>query len=452
MEEAALAVGLESLASYGPQIAAIVVCMAVLTFSSLAEGILLRVEVGRARQLASEGRRGASGLLRLVETRQEVLSTLVLLINLSIIVAAACTTELTIAYSGGSLRWVPVSSIGMIAVLLVLCEVAPKTYAMRRPEAVGLVVAPVLGLVHAVVHPVGRLLLLIARFFLAHVVVPVIGGRVLATRPTYTDEEMMDLVAEGEAKGDIKEEEKEMIHGVIEFADKVVREVMSPRTDLTCVRVETTLAEAAQVSKESGYSRLPVYGKSVDNIIGILYAKDMLSALQTDGAKLTAGQIARKPAPVVPESKKVDEVLRLMQRRRYHMAIVIDEYGGTAGLVTIEDLLEEIFGEIQDEYDYGQEPMEVVDDGTLVVDARVSVDEVEDELHVKLPEGEFDSLGGFILDRLGRVPSAGESVSWQGWEFTAEVVSENRIRRVRVVRKAEEGEDAEGEAEGAELG
>ena len=166
---------------------------------------------------------------------------------------------------------------------------------------------------------------------------------------------------------------------------------------------------------------------------------------------MTAGEIARKPAPVVPESKNVDEVLRLMQRRRYHMAIVIDEYGGTAGLVTIEDLLEEIFGEIQDEYDYEQEPMEVVDEETLVVDARVSVDEVEDELNVKLPEGEFDSLGGFILDQLGQVPSAGESVSWQGWEFTAEVVSENRIRRVRVVRKAEEAEDAEGEEEGAEL-
>jgi len=442
---------LEALASHVPQIAAIVLCMATLAFSSLTEGALMRVEVGRARQLASEGRWGASGLLRLVEKRQEVLSTLVLLINLSIIVASAYTTELTIAYSGGSARWVPVSAMGMIALLLVLCEVTPKTYAMRRPEAVGLVFAPMLGVVHTVVHPVGRLLLLIARFFLAHVVVPVLGGRVLGTGPSYSDEEMMDLVTEGEAEGDIEEEEKEMIHGVIEFADKVVREVMRPRTDLVCVPAETTLAEAAEVTKESGYSRLPVYEESVDNVIGILYAKDMLSALQTDGAKLTAGQVARKPAPVVPESKNVDEVLRLMQRRRYHMAIVIDEYGGTAGLVTIEDLLEEIFGEIQDEYDYEQASVEVVDAETLVVDPRVSTAEVEDELHVKLPEGEFDSLGGFILDRLGRVPSAGESVSWKGWKFTAEVVSENRIQRVRVVRKAEDGEDAEGEEERAEL-
>jgi len=452
MDEAALAVGLEFLASHVPQIAAIVLCMAALAFSSLTEGALMRVEVGRARQLASEGRWGASGLLRLVEKRQEVLSTLVLLINLSIIVASAYTTELTIAYSGDSARWVPASSIGMIALLLVLCEVTPKTYAMRRPEAVGLAFAPMLGVVHTVVHPVGGLLLLIARFLLAHVVVPVIGGRVLPTGWIYSDEEMLELVAEGEAKGDIDEEEKDMIHGVIEFADKVVREVMRPRTDLVCVPAETTLAEAAEVGKESGYSRLPVYEESVDNVIGILYAKDMLSALQTDGAKLTAGQVARKPAPVVPESKNVDEVLRLMQRRRYHMAIVIDEYGGTAGLVTIEDLLEEIFGEIQDEYDYEQASVEVVDAETLVVDPRVSVDEIEDELHVKLPEGEFDSLGGFILDQLGRVPSAGESVIWQGWEFTAEVVSENRIQRVRVVRKAKEGEDAEGEQEGAGLG
>lgn len=240
-----------------------------------------------------------------------------------------------------------------------------------------------------------------------------------------------------------------MIHGVIEFADTVAREVMTPRTDMVCVPDDATLLEAAKVSEETGYSRLPVYEKDVDHIIGVVFAKDMVSALESDGANLTVREIARKPAAVIPESNRISEVLRLMQRNRLHMAIVIDEYGGTAGLVTIEDLLEEIFGEIRDEHDVEAEPIREISEGTLVADARVSTDDIEDRLGVELPEGEYDSLGGFILDQLGRVPVVGEQVVWRNLELTVESVSENRILRVRVVRKpgeaAGEDEDSDGE-------
>jgi CBS domain containing-hemolysin-like protein len=224
---------------------------------------------------------------------------------------------------------------------------------------------------------------------------------------------------------------------------------MTPRTDMVTVPTEISLAEAARVSQDTGYSRLPVYEEDTDHIIGIVYAKDMVSALQSDGADKTAGEIARKPAPFVPESKKLHESFHFMQRNRFHMVVVIDEYGGTAGLATIEDLVEEIFGEIRDEHDMDREPIHVVNETTVVVNARVSTDEVEDVLQISLPEGDYDSIGGLILDLLGRLPEAGEKVTWKSLEFTVEAVSENRVQLVRIVRTAEESSDEEA-AEGEE--
>jgi len=448
-----------NLRAHAGPLAGIVVCFLVLIFSSLCEAALMRMEPGRAKQLAEESRqrgssgrhgparRGARRLVELLDKRQEVLSSLILLINLSIIVASAYATEVTIGLSGGSKRWLPATSLGMITFILTFCEVTPKTYALRRLEAVALATAPVLNLVHKLVHPIAKLLHLLAMWLIRRLVVPLIGGEVLAGWPRYSDEEMMELVAAGEEKGDIARGEREMIAGVIEFADKVAREVMIPRTDMVCVPAEATLEQVARLSQERGYSRLPVYEDNVDHIVGIVYAKDMVSALSLapEGIPLTAGQLARKPVPVIPESKKVDDVLQLMQRKRLHIAIVIDEYGGTAGLVTIEDLLEEIFGEIRDEYDLEAEPIRTIEKTTFLVDGRVSVDEIEDELGVTLPQGEFDSVGGFILDQLGRLPVVGEKVVWQDMEFTVEAVSKNRIQRVRVAQRPkgdEHGEDS----------
>jgi CBS domain containing-hemolysin-like protein len=425
------------------ELIAIVACWFLLALSSVSEAALARTEIGRARQLAGE--RGWAGrrLLGLVENRQEVLSTLILLINLAVIVASAYTTEVAIKLSGGSHRWIVGASAGMIAFIIVFCEVTPKTYGVRRAEAVALAVAPVLSIIHQLLRPVARLLHLAGLGLIRHLVIPVFGGAAVAGLPRYTDREMLELVAEGEAKGGIEEEERDMIAGVIEFADKVVREVMTPRTDVVWIAEDASLLEAAKMSEDTGYSRLPVCAEDLDHAVGILYLKDIVTALAPGAPTRRAGELARKPCPLVPESSKVHEVLHLMQRRRLHMAIVIDEYGGTAGLVTIEDLLEEIFGEIRDEHDVEPELIRPVDEHTAVVDARVSVDDFADHFGVELPEGEFDSIGGFILDQLGHLPAAGEQVRWRDLDFTVEAVAENRIQRVRVVRRPEEARDEE---------
>ena len=448
MEDPTSATFIVALAGEGWRLAVVALCLLLLALASLAEAALVRTELSRCRQLAAEGRRGAAHLSFLVEHRQEVLSSLIVLINLAIIIASAYVTDLTLRLSGGSARWLPATSTAMIVLILIFCELTPKTYAVGRAEAVALATAPLVKLIHTLVRPLGRVLHGVAAWVNRRLIVPVIGGELIPKWPRYTDEDMIELVAAGEAGGNVEEEERDMIEGVIEFADKVVREVMTPRTDMISVAAGASLVEAAQVSRDSGYSRLPVYEEDADHILGLLYAKDMVAALQSDGAGKTAGEIARQPAPVVPESKKLHEVFQLMQRNRLHMVIVIDEYGGTAGLATIEDLVEEIFGEIRDEYDVGGEPVRVLDANTVVVDARVSTDEVEEALEVELPEGEFDSVGGLILDLLGRLPEAGERVAWKNLEFTVEAVSENRVQLVRIVRTPEEYRD-EGVTEGA---
>lgn len=443
MSDPSSALRAADLAPYVGQIVAIVFSWLLLAFSSLSEAAVVRVELCRARQLAEERAWAGRALLSLVEQRQEVLSTLILLINLGIIAASAYTTELAIRMSGGDERWIAGASVGMILFLLVFCELTPKTYAVRRRDAVGLAVAPVLLVVHRVVNPVGKLLHAVGMVIIRRVLVPLLGGDAVARPRQYTGQEMMDMVVEGQTNGDIEQEERQMIAGVIEFADKVVREVMTPRTDMMCVTADMPLGEAAAVSQQTGFSRLPVCEGDVDHIVGILYAKDMASALRGGRSQATAGEMARKPAPLVPESKKIGELLHFMQRRRLHMAVVIDEYGGTAGLVSIEDLLEEIFGEIRDEHDLEAEPVQALDQNTMVVDARVSVDEIREHFGVSLPEGDFDSIGGFVLDQLGRLPATGETISWQNLELTVESVANNRVQRVRIVAQPREVEDEE---------
>lgn len=445
MGDPALPAFLTALSGETWRLAAVALCLLAIALASLAEAALVRVELSRLRQLVEEKRRGANHLSRLVAQRQEVLSSLLVLINLSLILASAYTTEITIRLSDGSARWVPLTSLAMIFFILIFCEVTPKTFSVGRAESVALATAPLVAFLHTLLRPLGRLLHALAAWLLRHLVVPLVGGEVTSKWPRYTDEEVIELVAAGEAGGSVEEEERDMIEGVIEFADKVVREVMTPRTHMVSVPATTPLVEAARVSRDSGFSRLPVFAEDTDHITGILYAKDMVAVLQSDGANKTAGEIARQPAPMVPESKKLHEVFQFMQRHRFHMVIVIDEYGGTAGLATIEDLIEEIFGEIRDEYDQEREPVRVLEENVLLVEARVSTDEVEDALEVKLPKGEYDSVGGLVLDLLGRLPEAGEKVTWKNLEFTVEAVSENRVELVRIVRTPEELED-EGKA------
>ncbi len=230
----------------------------------------------------------------------------------------------------------------------------------------------------------------------------------------------------------IEDEEKEMIASIFAFSDKLVREVMVPRIDMTGVELNTPMIEALDVILKAGHSRLPVYNDSVDNVAGILYAKDLLRYLRDGRTDVPLSKIVR-PAYFIPESKKVDDLLQELQQRKVHMAVVVDEYGGTAGIITIEDLLEEIVGEIQDEFDAEEPTIETVNDHEYLFDARAPLDEVTKLLAVELPSEGGDTLGGFIYSQLGKVPAVGDRIEYQAATFEVLSVAGRRIKQVRAV-------------------
>ncbi|OGO09134.1 MAG: hypothetical protein A2Z66_01755 [Chloroflexi bacterium RBG_13_66_10] len=294
---------------------------------------------------------------------------------------------------------------------------------LRNPERWAVRLAPLTAAVVWLSAPLGWLLQRLA----GRLAGPAAGRE----RALVTEEAIMTLVDAGEEGGAIEEEEKAMIYSLFRLSDTLARELMIPRMDILAFDSATRLEDAADGLLKAGHSRAPVYSGTIDNVVGLLYAKDLLASLRGDPQGKTVKDLLRE-AYFVPEAKKVDDLLEEMQARRVHMAIVVDEYGGTAGLVTIEDIVEEIVGEIHDEYDATEEPLfQRHPDGSTTFSGRIALDEVEEILGVELPEGDSDSLGGLVYNRLGRVPAAGEAVETGGLRLVVEQVSGRRIRKVR---------------------
>jgi putative hemolysin len=246
-----------------------------------------------------------------------------------------------------------------------------------------------------------------------------------------TEDELMTLVDAGQQEGVFEQGEKRMIFSIFRLGDTLAREIMVPRIDILALDIHTPLFEAVDVLLATGHSRVPVFQDTIDNILGLLYAKDLLRIWRA-GDQNASLQSLLRPAFFVPETKKVDELLSELQARRIHMAIVVDEYGGVAGLVTLEDIVEEIVGEIQDEYDQGEEQLcQAIDGSTFLIQARISLDDFNELLGVELPTEEADTLGGYIYSQIGRVPTGGESLRAAGVELTVEQVTGRRIRKVR---------------------
>jgi CBS domain containing-hemolysin-like protein len=273
-------------------------------------------------------------------------------------------------------------------------------------------------------------------------------GKGLPQGPFVTEEDLRAMAEVASEEESIEEVEKELIHSIFEFGDTLVREVMVPRPDMVAAPLESGLRTVLDLMLKHGYSRIPVYRENIDDIMGVVYAKDVLRHLHAGKENVPLENLMRE-AYFVPETKKVAELLREMQARRVHIAIVLDEYGSVAGLVTIEDLLEELVGEIADEYDREEPQIEPVDDKTYRVNGRLTIDEVNELLDVELPHDEWDTVAGLMYGLLGAVPTQGETVTYDNLEFTAEKVQGRRIAKVLIKRRVEEGS---GEGSVAEVG
>ncbi|MGH9225769.1 MAG: hemolysin family protein [Acidimicrobiales bacterium] len=404
-------------------------------FLAVAETSLTRMNRVRAIALQEEGRRGAKALLRLVEHPEEFLNPILLLVLICQLVLASLVAVLAERLLGAA--GVALAIVIEILVIFVLAEAVPKTYAVQHTDRAALRVAP---LVHAIARfPLIRMLTR-ALIFMANVIVP---GKGLKRGPFVSEEELLALADVAEAEEVIERTERKLIHSIIEFGDTVVREVMVPRPDMVTVEARAQAGDALELFMAAGFSRIPVYELGIDDITGILYAKDLMQALKHGGSEKPVRELAR-PARFVPETKRVAELMPEMQKDKADMAIVVDEYGGTAGLVTLEDLIEELVGEIVDEYDAEEAPVEPLPDGGMRVNASMPIDEVNELMDTEFPEGDFDTVGGLMLNLLGHVPHEGETVDYDGHRLQADKVQGRRIGRVRIskVAKPEDGAGA----------
>lgn len=265
-------------------------------------------------------------------------------------------------------------------------------------------------------------------------------ARFFTGRRRVTEEELHELMEASQEEGLINVEESEMIRAIFALGESVVREVMIPRTDMACVTVDATAEEILATIINCGHSRIPVYEGTIDNIIGVLYAKDLLKCWGATGSSLDLRSISRPPF-YIPETKNLEELLQEFRRRRVHLAIVIDEYGGTSGLITIEDLLEEIVGDIQDEYDTEEELLQLQEDGSVIVDAMLPIEEFEAYFDVQVEREKFDTVGGLVFYLLGRIPGPGEVVVCGDMSLTVLSAAERRIGKLRAVRILESSGD-----------
>ena len=408
----------------GMLLAAVIVLFLASIALSVAETALTRVTRAKAQALAETAGRRGEALLVLVETQSWLNPVLLVVLSTQLVQSTLVGVLAGRAFGG----WGVVgATILNVTLFFVVAEVAPKTWAIQHTDRAALASArPVRFL--ASVPP----LRLVSRSLigLTNVLLP---GKGLKRGP-YTSEEELLAVADLAVEEDvIEEDERALIESVIELGDTVVREVMVPRPDMVTVTADFRIADAMEVVILNGYSRIPVCGTGIDDVSGVVHAKDLMRAERDGQEERTVGELAR-PAHHVPETKRVASLLREMQQQRFHLAIVVDEYGGTAGLVTLEDIIEELLGEIVDEFDVEDPMIEPLPDGDVRVNARMPLDEVNDLLHARLPEGDWDTVGGLLLSELGHVPANGESVVVDGWQLTAQRVQGRRIGRVRIHR------------------
>ncbi|SDG18542.1 Hemolysin, contains CBS domains [Sinosporangium album] len=395
-----------------------------------AETALTRISRVRADEFTREGRRGAERLRAIVADPPRYLNLLLLLRLSCELVSTVIATLIFIDVLGDQGWAYAVAAAVMIVVSYVIVGVSPRTLGRQHAEPIALAAAPVVYGLTRIFGPLPKLLIL-----LGNAVTP---GKGFRDGPFTSEAELRDLVDLAEERRVIEPDEREMIHSVFELGDTLVREVMVPRTDMLFIERGKTLNQALSLALRSGFSRIPVVGENEDDVIGIVYLKDVVRHVHEAGDNGHSVKVdaVMRPATYVPESKPIDELMREMQARQSHLAIVIDEYGGTAGLVTIEDVLEEIVGEIADEYDQELPRVEALEDGSVRVTARLPVDELAELFSVQIAVDEVETVGGLLAHALGRVPIAGSEVEVEGLRLTAESLAgrRNRIGTVLVRR------------------
>lgn len=427
-------------------------------FFAMSEIAIISLNDTKIKKMADEGDKRAKKILKLTDNPSNFLSTIQLGVTLAGFLTSASAAESFAGPLANKLSgWLHIaaessvhgiiSGVSMVLITivisyfsLVLGELVPKRIAMQKCEAISFKVVGILLFVRAITRPFIKILSVST-----NIVVRMLGFDPNANEEVVTEEEIRMLVDAGEEKGVIEESQKEMINNIFDFDDVPVSDVMTHRTEIEAVEITDKIEDVVKLSCENGYSRIPVYEDELDNIRGIIYVKDLLPYV---GKNIPNGKTISKfmrDAEFVPESKRCGDLFTEMTEKRVQMMFVSDEYGAVSGLVTIEDLLESIVGNIQDEYDDEEEEIVQLDEKTFNFDGITDIEEVEETLNIKIPEGEYDTLGGLIMSELGRMPEENDEIICEGYKFIVEEMDERRIDRVRIEKLPEEEVESEEE-------
>lgn len=427
-------------------------------FFAMSEIAIISLNDTKIKKMADEDDKRAKKILKLTDNPSNFLSTIQLGVTLAGFLTSASAAESFAGPLANKLSgWLHIaaessvhgiiSGVSMVLITivisyfsLVLGELVPKRIAMQKCEAISFKVVGILLFVRAITRPFIKILSVST-----NIVVRMLGFDPNANEEVVTEEEIRMLVDAGEEKGVIEESQKEMINNIFDFDDVPVSDVMTHRTEIEAVEITDKIEDVVKLSCENGYSRIPVYEDELDNIRGIIYVKDLLPYV---GKNIPNGKTISKfmrDAEFVPESKRCGDLFTEMTEKRVQMMFVSDEYGAVSGLVTIEDLLESIVGNIQDEYDDEEEDIVQLDEKTFNFDGITDIEEVEETLNIKIPEGEYDTLGGLIMSELGRMPEENDEIICEGYKFIVEEMDERRIDRVRIEKLPEEEVESEEE-------
>ncbi|SKC79565.1 hemolysin family protein [Maledivibacter halophilus] len=410
----------------------LVVLIVLLSLSGLfsgAETSLSSLNIIGIKKLKRKGVKEAKILERLLNKSPKILATILIGNNIVNIAATAIATELTLSIFEGKQAGQATFLVTAIMTVLILVfgEITPKTYSSYNAEKVAMKLGRPLELLSVIFGPI---LLVLNK--ITGIIIRSLGGNTSNNRTMVSEEEIKTLVDVGEEVGIIEKQEREMIESIFEIGDIKVTEVMVPRIDIVYLEEDVSIENAIKKIIEFGYSRIPVIGESIDNVIGIIYAKDLLSCyLKSNKEELNIKRLMR-PAYYVPESKKAADLLKEMQLEKVHISIVLDEYGGTLGLVTIEDILEEIVGDILDEYDDEKSLIDYKDENIIIVNSKISIEEVNDILEENLPEDEFESLGGFVFNLIGKIPKEDDIIRYNNIVFRVLEVQNRRIKKIEI--------------------
>lgn len=441
------------------QIVILFVLILVNAFFAMSEMAVVTLNDNKIEKMAEQGNKKAKQIKKLTENTSSFLSTIQIGVTLAGFLTSATAAQSFAGMLAGAIAKTPVVDVIPLGIIngfstvvitlvmsyfsLVLGELVPKKIAMNKPEKMAFMAAPILTFVAKVTNPLVKFLALSTNGVLR-----LMGIDPHSDEEVVTEEEIRMMVDVGGEKGVIEDTQIEMINNIFEFDDIDVADIMTHRTDMVCIDDDEPLSEAVKLSIENGFSRIPVYEEDPDDIVGIVYIKDFLKYVGATLPKTKTVKDMMRSAYYVPETKRCGELFTEMTEKRVQMAVVVDEYGGTAGIVTLEDLLESIVGNIQDEYDHEDEEISIINETTFTVDGITDIEEVEEHIGKTFPDGDYDTIGGYIISVLGFLPQDGEmnEVTFENVKFTVLNVEERRIGKVKVEilpreEKKEEGEE-----------